>query len=315
MRWALPVLIAACTAGCGSRVSDSHILVSIDKSNPEQLLRFYFGGYVKPEPADPFDAGLLLEEGGRIYLNQDSLEKHFSGSRAALTDADGNEQIDWPELERFIEETYYAARSLPQTAAALRAEMGRSDRMTVDVHGAMTSARRRISVSREAVREALERYESNGKRILYPDATTIVGEHYLSDSLAETTVMRKRSDGFWDFFVYAADGTLAGRTATPPKELRAPVQCVGCHFGSKLFEPEKSFPGEAEPGPDGPRRLYVEDALRDPRITEFFDEHEKRSDSILGLYATIFVAQLRSEQRAGRISPVDESLLDELEIN
>jgi hypothetical protein len=139
-----------------------------------------------------------------------------------------------------------------------------------------------------------------------------VGEHYEGEALVETTVMRKRADGYWDYFAYDASGGLASQTTTPPRALDVPTQCVGCHFGEKLFEPERSFPAEAPPGPHGPRGIYVDDALRDAEVVAFFDEHSKRSDHVLGLYGTLFIAQLRAQEAAGSLPAADAALLDDL---
>ena len=124
--------------------------------------------------------------------------------------------------------------------------------------------------------------------------------------------MRKRDDGFWDFFTYGPDGTLAAETQARPRALKTPTQCVGCHFGGRLFEPEKSFPGTASEGPHGPRALYVPEAWRDAEVVRFFDEHRKRSDTVLGLYNTLFAAKLRADRRAGRLAPEDARLLESL---
>ena len=176
----------------------------------------------------------------------------------------------------------------------------------------MTTARRHIYVPEAALRSALAAYHQNGERLLYPVGTTMVGEHHLGGAHVETTAMRKRADGFWDFFTYDTEGNLAKSTNTPPRKLKTPTQCVGCHTGNKPFEPERSFPDEALPGPHGPRALYVDDALRDPEVTAFFDEHRKRSDTVLGIYNTLFVAQLRADRRAGRLGEADVRLLEGL---
>ena len=89
---------------------------------------------------------------------------------------------------------------------------------------------------------------------------------------------------------------------------------MGCHFGDKLFEPEKSFPMRAEPGPHGPRQVYVEEDLRDEEIVRRFDEHRRRSDTVLGLYTTLFVSSLRAERRAGTLDESDAVLLDSLDL-
>lgn len=312
----LLLLAAGCAPSESRDLPESYLRVVIDKDEPAQLLRYYLGGYVSPQPADPFEAGLAERQGSRLYVNTAALEKHYPD--APLADIDANGRLDWEEFERFIDETYYHARSAPRTLDSLRAAVGLAagdeDWMTLEVDGVMTTARRRIFIREAAIIQALRNYERNGEEIIYPAGTTIVGEHYLNDRRAETTVMRKREDGFWDFFVYGADGSLAVSTSTPPKELKSPVQCVGCHFGNKLFEPEESFPVQARPGPHGPRQIYVADSLRSEELVRFFDEHRKRSDTVLGLYSTIFVAKLQAQRRAGTLSDERAALLDSLEL-
>lgn len=303
-------------AGGEVELPASFIRVDIDKSDPERLLGYYFGGYVTPEPADPFDAGILADTLGHLFVHIDSLSSHFPGAASHLADQNGNNRLNWEELESFFDATYYRARGLPLTVDSLLRDVGYASEdpawMRVEIDGVMTSARRKLAVPYESIRHAIERYWENEEKLIYPNGTTIIGEHVLRDSVAETTIMRKREDGYWDFAVYNAGDSLAPSTLTPPRELKSPVQCVGCHFGSKVFEPEKSFPAKAEPGPHGPRQIYVDDAFRDPEVMKLFDEHRKRSDTILGLYTTLFVAQLRQQQRDGTISDEDAAVLEHL---
>ena len=312
----LTLLFSGCSASESRELPESYLRVAIDKDNPEQLLRYYLGGYVAPRPADPFAAGLAAKRAGRLYVDVDSLERHYPPG--TLTDMDADGRIDWEEFERFIDATYYQARSAPRTIDSLRQALGfavgDTSWMTLEVDGVMTIARRRILIRESAIFDALRNYKQNGEAIIYPVGTTIMGEHYLDGRRAETTVMRKREDGFWDFFVYGGNDSLAASTTTPPKALKAPVQCVGCHFGNKLFEPEKSFPAEARPGPHGPRRLHVSDTLPSEELVRFFDEHRKRSDTILGLYSTLFVAKLQAKRRAGTLSEDHAALLESLEL-
>lgn len=313
----LLLFVQACTDAGGSvDLPASFIRVDIDKAEPKRLLEYYFGGYVTPEPRDPFASGLLADTAGAFFINIDSLEAHYPGAAAALSDRDANNRISWEELEAFIDATYYKARRLPLTIDTLMQDAGYSEEapgwVQLDVDGVMSNARRRLFVQEASVREALAGYWENGERVIYPKGTTFIGKHFLRDSLAETTVMRKREDGYWDFAVYSARDSLAPTTLTPPRELKSPVQCVGCHFGSKLFEPEKSFPMKSEPGPHGPRQMYIDDAIRDADVAKLLDEHRKRSDTILGLYSTLFVAQLRQQQRDGTIAPEDSALIQRL---
>lgn len=313
--------MAACgpAGGPAARSLEAALVpVVLDKGDPERLLRYYFGGYAAPEGADPFARGLLVMRDGHYYVHLDSLEARYPGAASLLVDANRDTRFDWDELEAFIEATYYTARQLPpsladlQQAAPYATDTTRWMRLELD--GVMTNARRRLFVSRDAIRQALRAFHANGEQVLYPVGTVMVGEHYLEGRRVETTAMRKRADGYWDFFVYGRNDSLAAQTGTGPRVLKAPVQCVGCHFGNRLFEPEESFPARALPGPHGPRQLYVDAGLRDAEVTTFFNEHRKRSYTILGVYSTLFVAQLRAERRAGRLAPEDAALLEALQL-
>jgi hypothetical protein len=311
----LTLLLFGCGANAERATSpqdDSLRRITLDKSDPERLLRYYFGGYVPGTAQDPFTVGLLVRRDGAIYLEQDSLARWYPEASQYL--ASGSDALDWDDLKLFLQATYYDARDLPPTLGDLRlaAPYRTEDWFTIELHGVMTTALRRIFVDPSALRTALRGYQAAGERLLYPEGTTIIGEHWLEGEHAETTVMLKRPDGFWDYMTYGSEGTLVPMTTTGPRQLQTPTQCAGCHFGDKQFEPERSFPAEARPGPHGPRAIYVDDALRDLEVTMFFDEHRKRSDYVLGLYNTLFVAQLRADREAGRISDADAALLDAL---
>jgi hypothetical protein len=318
----LPLLLGASAVflGCaeGGSADDAApdgLRLAIDKRNPERLLRFYLGSYLGPSGGDAVEAGVLSGEGEDFWLDPDALDARWRPALEAAN-ANGDDVIDWDELVAFIDRTYAEARALPPTLDALRDEVGYAEEdpawFTVEIDGVMTNARRHLFVPTAGIRAALTDYRANDDRLLYPVGTTIVGEHRLDGALAETTVMRKRPDGFWDFFVYGADGTLAGATDTPPRSLRSPTQCVGCHVGRKLFEPEESFPREAPPGPFGPRGIHVGPEMRNAEVTALFDEHARRSDTVLGVYNTLFVSGLLTDRAAGRLSPEDAALLDGL---
>jgi hypothetical protein len=312
------LLLAGC-AGGGSAddAAADGLRLAIDKRNPERLLRFYFGSYLGPDGGDAVEAGLISGADEDFLLHPGALDARWRPALDAAN-ADGDGVIDWDELVDFIDRTYAEARALPPTLDALRADVpyagaeGDPAWFTVEIDGVMTTARRHLFVPTAALRAALRDFRANDGRLLYPAGTTIVGEHRVGGALAETTAMRKRPDGFWDFFVYGADGALAGATDTPPRSLRSPTQCVGCHVGRKLFEPEESFPREAPPGPFGPRGVHVGAELRNAEVVAFFDEHARRSDTVLGVYNTLFVSGLLADRRAGRLAPEDAALLDGL---
>lgn len=308
---AMPAL-TGCRSGPLDVATADRIPIDLGKQNEEQLLRYYLGGYVSPFGGDPVEAGLLLMDGG-FAVNPQRIDV---GLRDALVDADGNREIGWDEFVAFVEATYADARSLPQEIDAFRSASDWSSEsdewFMVEVDGVMTEARRRVYVPISALRAALKGFRQAGEKILYEPGTLIIGEHLETDRVVETTVKRRRHDGFWDFAVYGADGQLTMHTATGPRELRAPIQCVGCHLGRRTFDPEKSFPAEASDGPFGPRALHVRDNLRNAEVTALFDEHAKRSDGVLGLYATLYTARLVADREAGNPSEQDRALLDSL---
>lgn len=310
------VLVALTLGACGGSEAPSRdgLRLAIEKRDPERLLRFYFGSYLGPDGGDAVAAGVLSGEGDTFTLHPDALAEPWQAALAEAN-ADGDGTLDWDELAAFFQATYAEARALPPTLDAFRSDApyaADSAWFTVEVDGVMTSARRHLFVPVSALRSALTNYRSNGERLIYPDGTALVGEHWLEGERVETTAMLKRPDGFWDFVVYDADGQLALSTDTPPRALRSPVQCVGCHFGSKAFEPEKSFPADAPPGPFGPRAIHVGPEMRNAEVVAFFDEHAKRSDTALGIYNTLFVSKLIADRNAGRIATDDALLLDNL---
>ncbi len=289
--------------GCRSGSSAEALVVDIGKRNPEQLMRFYLGA-IDGVGGD----SLLTTDGRRVAVRGDRIEA-LTGYRAD-TNSDG--RLDWDETVALVAVTYRAGERYPATRDELEAQTDyRNDDVsfTVDLQGTMTVATRRIFVPMSALRAAVASVDPANPRVMYPVSTTIVGEHWLDNALAETTVMTKRQDGFWDYYVYNASGQLADSTSTEPRPLQSPTQCAGCHFGSRTFEPEKSFPAPARPGPDGPRQ-FVSDVPRvSPDVVAFFDEHRRRSDTVLGIYATLFVGQLQEMAAAGNISDSDRRIL------
>jgi hypothetical protein len=312
---ALPFLVLA---GCGGGPVDVQtaeaVPLRLERTNAERLVRSILGGYAAAGGADPFAAGLVSGSGDDLTLHPQRLG---DAARAALRDADGDGALSWAEFSVLAQpEAYYAARALPPTVAALRAtEPYATDDpawFSVDVDGVMTAARRRVYVREAALRTAVEAFAGGGA-LAYPSGTWIVGEHLGDDgAVVETTVKRRRADGFWDFGVYAADGRLAPSTTTEPRPLRAAIQCTGCHLGQKRFEPEKSFPAAAPDGPFGAMAYHVPDAWRSAEATARFDEHARRSDGVLGLYATLWTGRMLAARANGTAAPGDLALLERL---
>ncbi|WP_412062681.1 hypothetical protein [Rubrivirga sp. IMCC45206] len=306
----LAAVLAACGGGGPVDVATADAApLRLDRDAPEKLLRSVLGPYAG---GDPFASGLVAGDGDDLTLALDRLP---AAARAALVDANGDGVIDWDELAAMLEATYGAATGVPATLAGVRQQAdylgGEPDWFTVNTDGVMTAARRRIHVPVAALRAAMETAASGGE-LVYPAETWIVGEHLVDGAVVETTAKRKRADGFWDFAVYDADGRLAPATQTEPRALRVPTQCTGCHLGERRFEPEKSFPGHASDGPFGPRAIHVPEAWRSADATRRFDEHARRADGVLGLYATLYAGRLMAERERGPLAPDDAALLDRL---
>ncbi len=309
-------LYTGCARNEAQQVQQHSIRLEVKAKQPERLLKYYFSAYVSPDGGDPFAAGLVTRRGGDFYLSAVRLAE-LAPFAAPYLDSllNGGNRLAWEALREFVYQTYYRTRRLPDNLDQLRAEVPyarNDDWFVVDIHAVFTAALRRIYVPMEAIRYALEHYQENNRRLLYPVGTTIVAEHLMGDILAEVTAIRKRPDGEWDFFAYDATGKLTDRTHTPPRSLKIPVQCVGCHLGSRLFEPEKSFPKPAPPGPHGPRAIYVDKDMKNPQVVRFFQEHAKRSDTVLGIYNTLFVSKLLVLRAKGELRPEDQKLLEKL---
>jgi hypothetical protein len=288
--------------------------LDLDRDNPRPFIEFYFGPYTA-RGRSTVESGLISERTEGFFLDLDIMQaEHAWVSELREPASDGT--LTWDELSPFLSQHYYEVIDAPSSLADLLSRTGGNnlDWMEVEVNGVMTNATRHVILPESAVRDGLENFHPNGERLLYPIGTTIVADHVLADTVAETTAMRKRLDGYWDYFVFDDAGHLASATATLPKNLTAPTQCAGCHLGKRLYEPEKSFPGSALPGPEGPRAVHVGDQHRNPAAVTFLNEHRKRSDGILGLYGTIYLAELLASREAGTISQDDAALLDKLGI-
>lgn len=297
--------------------TSSTFYLQTEKSNPQILFQYYFGPFVQPENDDPFKTELIKKRGGKYYLDL-SIPSKLNQDSSLLKQLSDKTKLDDDKLEAFLLARYYEAVTPPENLQSLRESYPYTDStnwFNVELNGVMTTARRSIYISRSDLQTTLSNFIINGGQIIYPEGTVIIGEHYHDGDLAEVTVMRKASQSYWEFFVYGPDGNLTPATSTGPRPLKVPVQCVGCHTGSRLFEPEKSFPGLAPPGPEGKRHIYVDKPLRNEIITAFFNEHRRRNDAVLGIYITLYVATLLEQSRAGQpLALEDKVILDQLEI-
>jgi hypothetical protein len=308
-------LLAACSDPSPSVDSGSLIELDFDRDEPKPFVEFYLGPYAVLDSTptgqtEIYDSGLVVEDEGTFYLDLARLVAMFPAAVSLQAPAEDG-VLDWDELKPFLNEHYYNVVDAPSSLADFMSGFHADTTwMEIEVNGVMSRALRHVLIQEPAVRAALEKYRENEHQLLYPVGTQIVADHTIDTRIKETTAMRKRADGLWDFFVFDSAGNLTDSTSTPPKSLKVPTQCAGCHLGTRLYEPEKSFPGAAPPGPEGERAIHVEESLKNPTVVRLLDEHRKRSDGILGLYGTIYLSKLVEARAHGDLSVDDAALLD-----
>jgi hypothetical protein len=314
------MVLSAC-GGTGDREGtvsgDEHFIqLKLDRHGSDELVGYYMSGLLAPEDEGPFASRLVVKESGDYFVDVDRLARADSQSAASLEALAGNSRsVDWTAFQEFVSDTYFRVRDIPATRQDLYTQEGfvpgDPGWMSLETVGVMSTRRRRVFVKMDAVLHALRSYRENEDRIMYPEGTVFIGEHMDGEAVSETTVMWK-SNSQWDFFAYDEQGRLADSTKALPRSRRVPTQCFGCHFGNKLYEPERSFPALAPDGPHGPRAVYVDESLRDPDVVRYFDEHRQRADGVLGLYVTILVSELRSRRTAGALDASTAELLTSL---
>jgi hypothetical protein len=290
-----------------------YVLVDIDKKNVHTLLEYFFYPFLDTTAIDGKEFVIQLSDEKYKVRADDSLWG-VPLSEFLSEQVGSDNTITWEEFKAFVEDAYYDRVGIPGSLNdLLNEDLSYRDNSRewfhVEIDGVMTSARRHIYVKNEAIRESIFSFRKNGNKIIYPTGTVILGEHWVDASLIEITAMAKRFDGYWDFFVFDAGGEIVKSTVTPPKRLEVPLQCVGCHTGSKLFEPEKSFPGYAKSGPHGKRAIYVDERLRNKAVTALFDEHRRRGDHVLGIYATLYVSSLLLNKTRDSLNTEDLEVL------
>ena len=300
MNWRWSVVIAVLASGCGGQ-QQVRVVNAEDPAVLEHYLGLMAGG-------DPFELGVLSRTDRGFVVHADRLGEQRTGLDLEQYLVRG--QLEWDSLLAFAASAYDRIRQMPDHAGELNADLPAGELLTFEVHGPMTRYLRRITVPKNALFQALNAFSPNGRQVVYPAGTTIVARH-LEDSVAvETTAMYKRPDGYWEFGTYDRAGQRKAATYANPRALATPRQCVGCHLGTRQFEPEKSFPAPAPAGPEGVRHWYT--SARDPVITQLFSEHERRSDTVLGLYATVYVTDLLQARQSGIIGNEEARLLTEL---
>jgi len=302
----LTVLVSACATGNedtpgrdSNDPGDDVVRIEADDDDSGRLLRFYFGSFLggsTSDSSDPVEAGILEKRENSWYLRApvpDELDS--SGLLTNLFSTAMEEGLLTEDLlGEFVQRHYYDARGFPETLAewtSRNEEWSEPEWFRIEVQGSMVPQRRITWVNRSNIEYALDSMQSLDDPVLYPGGTVFVGEHLRDGVVEETTLMRKRSDGFWDYWAYDAEGKLTDVIRKEPRDMLIPTRCTGCHYGDRQFEPERSFPATAQPGPSGERALYIPESWRRSDVASALQEHARRSDTILGLYATLYLAE------------------------
>jgi len=312
--WVVPVALSGCAAENESdgsvelsEVDATMVPIEFDGNDAGRLLRFYFGSFMGPHGGDPVAAGILEKREKSWYLrNPESLD----GLPGVLLELYKSSLevggLSEDALDAFVQSNYYQVRGFPESLDEAKLQYGswtEPDWFKIDVQGSMVPLRRSTWVRRVDIESALDRMEALDDPVIYDQATLFVGEHLDGDRVVETTLMLKRADGFWDYWAYDQEGRLTDIIRKEPRDMLVPTRCTGCHYGDRLFEPERSFPGMARPGPSGERMLFIPESWRDGDLTASIQEHARRSDTVLGLYATLYLAEAAAMARSTDSKP------------
>jgi len=311
------IALSACSNQPKADSGHHGVQFQLEKSDEERLLSYYLSGYLNGVVSEPSQAGLIQKRQNIWYL-QDPEGVSGADSMLQTLYSTGMEEgeISWDAFESFISQTYYESRTAPETVDDLRSVLGdwsqEGDWFHVELNGSMTQYRRRISVERRKLVSAVRSLNTASDPILYEPGTAFIGEHLLEGEIVETTAMVKQNGGHWDYYAYNGQGILTDEIFKDPDDMKVPTECTGCHFGDRLFEPERSFPARPRPGPNGERSLHVGENARDSEVVAALQEHARRSDLVLGLYATLYLSEIRQKLIAGSASEEEIETLQRL---
>ena len=276
--------------GCSS--PPDRISIPLEGSQGRTIARFYSGMIPGDKPKE-----WILEDSTGLGIRL-SVLKTLSPQLASTLDEirDGGDRLERDQWNRFLQAVVEQATSLTGSLAELfpsgLPHASEGSYVRLKAYGAMTTLLREIYVPKQALEDGLLNYWDRGGMLQYPAGTLIAAYHKNSSgAILEVTVKKRRSDGFWDFGVYDSSGRNVRHSSSPPTPFSAPVQCVGCHLGNMLYEPEESFIIGREGKTEG-EYLVLGDRLRNPKIVELLDEHSRRSDHVLGVYGTVYLTEI-----------------------
>lgn len=276
--------------GCSS--PPDRIFIPLEGSQGRTIARFY-SGMVQGNTSEEW----ILEDSTGLSIRLRAL-RTLSAQLASTLDEirDGRDHLERDQWNRFLQAVVEQSTSLPGSLAELfpsgLPHTTEDSYFRLKVYGAMTTLLREIYVPRQALEDGLLNYWDRGGMLQYPAGTVIAAYHKNSSGeTLEVTVKKRRSDGFWDFGVYDSSGRNVRHSSSPPTPYAAPVQCVGCHLGNMLYEPEESFIIGREGKTEG-EYLVLGNHPRNPKIVELLDEHARRSDHVLGVYGTVYLTEI-----------------------
>lgn len=301
-----PAVLGLLITGCG-RGNTS--LVEVDTGL--KLAQFFVGAYVAPGEVDR----VVGEGPGGVTVDMAAWRSLAPDGVAEVEKLAEDGRLEREDVDTLLARAYRATPGFPLALADFEREIGwrtsTESWWSFEMTGSMTRFRRSLFIRIADVRDAVKSF-SSGTGLKYPVGSVVVGEHLESDQVVETTVMRRRADGFWDFAAYDAAGGLTSRIEGEPEALVVPSDCFGCHYGDRAFEPEKSFPAPAPSGVHGSREIVVPAEWRRTDVVRLLDEHARRDDGLLGLYATLWVSSLVSGRQAGSLTEADALVLQSL---
>ncbi|GEM_PF-1472362 len=294
-------------SGC-SKPPDT-IRLPLEGAQGKKIASFYIGMIPGVQPDH-----VLMQNEKRLHLRRSMVHNAAPELGELLDrlrrDSDSLTKDSWNEFASVIDKRW---NSLPDSLNALiESEASKKAEISpfvLSVYGAMTTYRRDIHIPRKALEDALLYYWNRGEKITYPVGTAIIAYHKDErGKIVEVTAKKKREDGFWDFGVYGQDGQRRSRTASPPTPYAAPTQCVGCHLGTMPYEPEASFLLRGD-DPGGREYLVLDRRLRNEKLIDLLNEHERRSDHILGVYGTVYLAEILTLPPSRR-TPIQNQIAD-----
>jgi formylglycine-generating enzyme required for sulfatase activity len=274
------------------------------------------------------DRGLAVRDGLGTALDLRPLDAGSADFlRLIAARAAPGEEISLDEVDQYLAPRYEALTSAYPSLDALRRVHPYKDNpdwLVVPVDSATFQRRRVLHLAKDRIADALTAYAAHGERVIFPEGTVIVAESLdRAGAFVEAEVLRKRSDGFWNFAVYDAEGKPAPRTVAfdedgvprPGLGFRVPADCAMCHRLDRL-----DSSGDPEPPVRSPVRgffhrlpAYVPQIALGPEyhdhmaFTELTEATHRAKDGVFGPYGSLLLSELAVRKRLGTLSEGDRA--------